>query len=395
MPRSQQRKKVKTVLAETQKVTWQTMGETAVILASVIVAYILIKGTGVLTFSAPVEGVVSLGAIVFVGLLAATSSCLAIVGGLLLSVSAHWHERMHSTSRWEKFQPLVLFNIGRLAGYFILGGLVGLLGKALTLSLHATGMLTVVVSLVMLFLGLQILRIVPKEYCRLPLPARMRAKIAELSKTHSSPMALALGALTFFLPCGFTQSMQLLALASGNFLSGGLIMLAFALGTLPSLLGISALSSVLQGKASRIFLKFSGAVVLLLGFLNLQSGLLLTGIDVPPLLGLHGLSQAAPAADPYVTVNGKGQQIISLYVSDRGYAPDSFTIAPGKETWVYAVARRALTGCANFLTAPAFNLITQVHPGGNWLGPIENPRQNFTLLCSAGILRAEVHVKNS
>ncbi len=380
-------------MAVERNVGWSAL-ETILVLGIVIAAYVFIKGTGILTFSAPVEGAVGLGAIVIVGLLAATSSCLAIVGGLLLSVSAQWNDTKKPLTRWERFQPLFLFNIGRLAGYFVLGGLVGLLGKVLTLSLHTTGVLTIIVALVMLLLGLRILRIVPKEYCRLPLPRPLQKKITSLSQSHSGSMAVLLGALTFFLPCGFTQSVQLLALASGSFLGGGLIMLAFAVGTLPSLLGISALSSLLEGKASHLFLKFSGAVVLLLGFLNLQSGLLLTGIDLPSI----AFSVSAPqqtSHDPYVSVNDKGQQIVTVYVSDTGYAPNSFTIQAGKETWVYAIARKALTGCANFLTAPAYNLVTQVKPGGNWLGPIENPQHNFTLLCSAGVLRAEVHVKNS
>ncbi|PIZ28832.1 sulfite exporter TauE/SafE family protein, partial [Candidatus Berkelbacteria bacterium CG_4_10_14_0_8_um_filter_39_42] len=41
-------------------------------------------------------------------------------------------------------------------------------------------------------------------------------------------MPMALGALTFLLPCGFTLTAEGLALISGNSLSGALIMLAFS-----------------------------------------------------------------------------------------------------------------------------------------------------------------------
>ena len=54
-------------------------------------------------------------------------------------------------------------------------------------------------------------------------------------------------------------------------------MLAFALGTLPALLSLSALSSFAKGAFQRHFLKFAGAAVILLGFMNIQYGLVLTG----------------------------------------------------------------------------------------------------------------------
>ncbi|MDR2416217.1 MAG: sulfite exporter TauE/SafE family protein [Candidatus Peribacteria bacterium] len=39
--------------------------------------------------------------------------------------------------------------------------------------------------------------------------------------------------MTFFVPCGFTFAMQLYAMQTGSFLSGGVVMLLFAVGTLP------------------------------------------------------------------------------------------------------------------------------------------------------------------
>ncbi|HCB52054.1 TPA: hypothetical protein DEP21_05855 [Patescibacteria group bacterium] len=56
------------------------------------------------------------------------------------------------------------------------------------------------------------------------------------------------GVLTFFLPCGFTLAMQILAISSGNFWMGGLIMGFFALGTLPGLLGIGGLLARAKGQ---------------------------------------------------------------------------------------------------------------------------------------------------
>jgi sulfite exporter TauE/SafE len=202
----------------------------------IIALYIILKRFGVFSLDSTTEGAMGFGTIFFVGLVAATSSCLAVVGGLLLSVSAQWAELHETDDRWTKLQPLLLFNAGRLGGYFLLGGLAGLLGRSLSLTPWGTGFLTALIAVVMIGLGLNILHIVPKNFCRIPLPRKMQARIHALSRSQNPFAALTLGALTFFLPCGFTQSMQLLALGSGSFFLGGMIMLVFALGTLPSLL---------------------------------------------------------------------------------------------------------------------------------------------------------------
>lgn len=363
----------------------------------VIALYLVMKYFGVFSFKSSVEGAVGLGTVFLIGLVAATSSCLAVVGGLLLSVSAKWCETNQTCTRWEKFRPLALFNIGRLGGYFLLGGLAGLLGKSLSLSPYATGVLTVTIAVVMIVLGLNILRILPKKYCRIPLPRAMTDRIHHLSQSESFAAPLVLGALTFFLPCGFTQSMQLLALGSGSFLAGGLIMFVFALGTLPALLGLSVVSSVVEGRAAQWFLSFSGAVVFLLGFLNLQSGFLLTGHD--PLALIPGLRPAVVAEannDPYVTIDAQGRQIMSMYVTSTGYSPENFTIRPGMETWIYAIAKDGVSGCASFLVDSTHGLQTAIKKGGNWLGPIAknelSPQTNFVITCSMGMLRANVHV---
>ena len=371
--------------------------EVGAMLIVILAFYKIFKNVGLFSLSGSVEGAMSYGAIFVVGLTAATSTCLAIVGGLLLSVSAKWTENFHPASRAEKFQPLLMFNAGRLLGYFVLGGVVGLLGTALTLTPRLTGYLTILIAIVMILLGLNILKIIPKRYCTLPLPRSFSRKIQDLSASKNPVMPAVLGALTFFLPCGFTQSMQLLALGSGSFLGGGMIMLLFALGTLPALLGISVASSMAEGKFARLFLTFSGALVLILGVINLQSGLLLSGIDAPPWLrsvaGTPSVAQAG--ADPYVTVNEQGQQIVTMYVSETGYSPSSFTIDPGRQTWIYAIAKDGVVGCASVMTAPAFNVSIPVKKGPNWLGPLPNPRKDFTVTCSMGMLRADIHVRGS
>ena len=380
--------------APEEKPDWSEVGGMVVL---IVAGYLLLKHFGVFSFAKNAEGIASLGAVFAVGLVAATSTCLAVVGGLLLAVAAKCTETHQSASRWHRFQPLLSFNVGRLAGYFLLGGIVGWIGTAITLSPQGTGILTLVIASVMIMLGLNILRIVPKRYCTIPLPRTMTNHIRSLSESHNMFAPALLGALTFFLPCGFTQSMQLLALGSGGFLQGGIVMLVFALGTLPALLGLSAMSSLAEGKTAHRFLIFSGTMVLILGIFNLQSGLLLSGVDaVGTIRTAFGRAPAiAQGSNPYVTVDAQGRQIVALTVNNTGYTPASITIDPGRQTWIYAVAPEGVGGCASVLTSPAHNLSTPIARGGNWLGPIENPRSDFVLTCSMGMMKANVYVRKS
>lgn len=365
---------------------WEGIG----MLLLVIVAYTIVGKRLLPSFDTSVGQVASLGGVFVVGALASMSSCLALVGGLLLSVSATYAQATQGQRASVRMTPLLQFNAGRIAGYVVLGGLVGVIGNSMTLSTHATGVVTLVLAVVMLSMGLSLLRIVPKNVCTIPLPRSWVQRLRSASSSRMPAMPFALGAATFFVPCGFTQSMQLLALASGSFTTGALIMGTFALGTLPALLGISVLSSAAEGRSGRLFIRFSGAVVTLLAIFNLQAGLVLSGVNIPEFGG--GL---AADSDPNVSINAQGQQIISLSVQNDGYSPASVTIDPNRETWIYASAKDRPSGCASMLTAPAFNLSVPVQKGGNWLGPIQNPTKDFLISCSMGMLRTNVHVRKS
>lgn len=365
--------------------------EIGVMLIVVLAAYQLGKHLNFFSFSATTEGFVGLGTVLLIGLTASTSSCLAMVGGLLLSVSSSWAKAHPTATSWEQFEPQLHFNFGRLLGYYVFGGLTGLLGQQLLLSVQGTGMLKMALSVLMIWLALTILGLVPKKYCRVPLPQALSRRIRALSTSSGMTAPLSLGALTYFIPCGFTQSMQILALASGNFWAGGAIMFVFALGTLPSLIGISYLSSFLHGKAGRFFATFAGSVSLLLGLGNLQSGLLLAGVNIP----IPSFTQTAMTAseDPNVSIDNNGQQIISVSVQSDGYSSNSFTIKAGTPTWIYATAPEVVTGCISNFTIPEFNISKFIRKGTNWIGPI-TPSKDFAFMCSMGMFKANVRVQS-
>ena len=162
-----------------------------------------------------------------------------------------------------------------------LGGLLGSIGSKINYSLSFTGYLTVVIALIMFYIGLQILGIVPNiTKLGFHLPKIFSRKIDDIDGNGSHFAPVLLGILTFFLPCGFTQSMQLAAVVSSSFITGALIMGFFALGTLPVLFSVGLGSTYAKKERMRLFNQIIGVVILFFAFYSFNSGLVLAGSPV-------------------------------------------------------------------------------------------------------------------
>lgn len=210
-----------------------------------------------------------------IGLIASVSSCLAIVGGLILSLSAKVAQDENTKTSKKQF---VLFHGGRLIGFAVLGGLLGLVGEAIGVNFTFSAILGILASTVMILLGLNLVGIIKKN--KATLPTGIFAYFRKIEHATIAPILIGIG--TFFLPCGFTQSMQVSALSSGSFVSGMFIMLAFALGTLPMLALLSFSSaSFAHSKYAPLFFKSAGIVVVGLGIFALLAGLAGLGIINP------------------------------------------------------------------------------------------------------------------
>lgn len=221
---------------------------------------------------------VSYGTAFVVGVIASISTCMAVVGGLVLSMSANF------AKEGDKVRPQMLFHIGRIVSFFLLGGAIGALGSAFELGTTGTFVLGLIVALVLLILGLNLLDIFPwMKKLQPTLPGFIGKRVHGLKNVNHTLTPVLLGIATFFLPCGFTQSMQIYALTTGSFWTGALTMLAFALGTLPVLALISFSSLGIHKKAqSGVFFKTAGLVVIFFGLFNLINSLVAIGL-VPPI----------------------------------------------------------------------------------------------------------------
>lgn len=241
-----------------------------------VAAFVLLQKIGIVSLVN--AGTVTYGTAFLIGVIASLSTCMAVVGGLVLSMSATF------AKEGDRVRPQLLFHGGRLASFVVVGGVIGAAGGAFTLGATTTSVLSMLIGVVMLVVGVNLLDVfhVAKRF-QLTTPKFIARHALRVSKMNHALTPLAVGVATFFLPCGFTQSMQLYTLTTGTFSRGAFTMLSFALGTLPVLALISFSSfSVRQGAKAGVFFKTAGLIVIAFALFNLINSMVVIGL-IPPV----------------------------------------------------------------------------------------------------------------
>src|SRR5258708_17586620 len=141
------------------------------------------------------------GLVFVIGLVASVSSCIAVTGGLLVAVAAKYNEASTALTPVQRMKPHIYFNAGRILSYTLLGGAIGALGSALTLSPEINGVLTLVASAVMILLRLQMLPLLTALTRFLPtMPKSVSHFIHDLAERDANGGPFVLCAPTFFPP---------------------------------------------------------------------------------------------------------------------------------------------------------------------------------------------------
>lgn len=286
------------------------------------------------------------------GMLAGLTFCAALVGGIILSLSKQWLDLYGQTdSTFKKLQPHLMFNAGRLISYAVLGGILGAIGGQLKISLTFTSVLVMAVSVLMLILGLQMLGVKSLRAFQFSLPKSLTGRLSDERKFKGRYLPLLAGAATFFLPCGFTITSQGLALLSGSFLQGALIMLFFALGTtLPMLLiGLAGVKFFRHKTFAATFLKTAGVLVLFFALFNLNAQFNVLGWPSLSNFTVKTNSQIKTADDGFPPIIA-GKQVLKMEASVKGYSPSYLKVREGIPVR-WEITDTGTSGCTNAVIA--------------------------------------------
>ncbi len=213
-------------------------------------------------------------ALFLVGLLGGTH-CVGMCGGIVGALS------MGAEGRWSLH---LAYNVGRILSYGAAGAIAGALGAAgmgLAGQEPARLVLYFLANLMLVALGLYLLGLTRAlaftERAGQSLWRRIQPLTRRFLPARSAAQAFPLGLLWGWLPCGLVYSALATALTAGSAGRGGLMMLAFGLGTLPNLL--------LAGMVLARLNEFVRRPVV-----RMASGLLVLGFGVYGFVGLMRLS---------------------------------------------------------------------------------------------------------
>lgn len=353
---------------------------------SLIIAFFLFEKLSLGKYVSVQEGS-ALPAFFMLGLVAGASSCAALVGGILLSMTKQWHELyIDSDSNAKKAQPHIMFHTGRLLSYAVLGGMLGLIGDVISLNNTTVySILVIVISVVMFLLALQMLDVKWAHSFRLRAPKFVGRFVSEESNFQGRFMPFVTGVLTFFLPCGFTLIAQSIALTTGSFIQGGLIMFLFALGTFPllALISMSGLKFNSKPYLTARFNKIAGLLIVFFVIYNINSQLNVLGLPSLSDIKLRGESKV----ESIVELDEQGEQRISMIAQGFEYLPTSSMVIRQGVLTTLVVDNKGIQGCGAFMAARGlFDGYVQLKYGENIVTFTPKQKGTYKVTCSMGMV---------
>lgn len=195
--------------------------------------------------------------------------CLGMCGGLV----SGFFMKLGAKGPW----PYLAYHGARVGIY----GAVGVVAAAIGAVLVSTGqiglwqgVLQIIAGIIVILLGLDLLGVSPVRNRLGFAPIAWLRKQFTLA-VQKGPVVGALigGAINGLMPCSMTMAMAVKATTVPSIVEGGLLMLAFGAGTLPSMLSASVLFGKLGPRLRGWLLKGAALFVIALGVSTLWQGL--------------------------------------------------------------------------------------------------------------------------
>lgn len=337
-------------------------------LAVIILLYYLLQHFGILNLLVPsmlADSQMSYGMLFIVGLLTSVH-CIAMCGGIHLSQCIPSRNAENtSSSRINVIMPSVLYKRG--TGSFVYGSRIcawrsrndsdrRIRGSGMPLLLQ--GILKITAGLFMVIMGINMLGIFPAlRKLQIRFPRKSVIKINQKKRTEKRPFVV--GLLNGLMPCGPMQSMQIIALGSGNPISGALAMLMFSLGTVPLMLGLGSLVSALGKKYTKLVMQTGAILVVVLGLAMLSQGAGLAGIRLDRI---SQVSDGAKELDTAVIAQSGNIQYVESNL-DFGTYPEITVYTGIPVKWTINVPEDVINGCNYKMIVKTYGITHEFTPG--------------------------------
>lgn len=362
----------------------------------------------------------NLWAIFLTGLTTGGVSCAAVQGGLLASIIANQKkqelDQKDQTNKLNKnkktttetltkidqldWLPVSMFLSSKFISHVILGFLLGGLGSVVAIDLGLQIALQIFTALFMFATAMNFLDVHPIfRHLAFQPPKFLRKLVKDSSKNQALFAPATLGLFSVFIPCGVTQSMEVLAIASGSPIQGALIMGTFVLGTSPlfALLGIA--TAKLTESWREVFNKTAAAILISLAIYSLNATLIV--LDSPITIGkitekitwFFSDERFSQKTIENQAVKQEGNlQKVTIEIKNNGYLPKSFKVKRGIPVEL-TLSSGNVYSCAQAFVFREFDINTVVKANSNKtfnFTPTEKGK--FTFSCSMGMYTGVMEV---
>ncbi len=222
------------------------------------------------------------GLVMLLGFLGSFGHCVGMCGPLTVAFSLPQQPGTKTSFSQQLYYHSVL-NLARITSYVLVGAGIGAIGSVLIaggqfagIDSHLRHGFAIVTGILLIWMGL--FQISPQRFPKIPyfhpllqggLHERLSNAMSHLARQPSWLTPALLGLTWGFMPCGFLYAAQVKAVETGDLWKGAMTMLAFGLGTLPSMVGIGLFTSMMsRDRRSQLF-RLGGWVMLVIGCITL------------------------------------------------------------------------------------------------------------------------------
>lgn len=402
----------------------------------VVAAFLILSALGVSTTTGSfplAEQGMGLFMLFVIGLLTSVH-CVAMCGGINLSqcipavtaaasaAAASATGGASTPSKLTAALPSLIYNVGRIISYTVVGALVGLLGSAITFNGAFKGTIQLLAGVFMVLMALSMLGILPGlRRFALHLPTPLAKLVGRESTGAGKRGPLIVGLLNGLMPCGPLQAMQLYALSTASPLEGALSMFAFSVGTVPLMFALGLLSSVLTERFTKKLMLAGASLVMLLGLFMFSNGWALSNLPAVPNVttiiqtlqdgyaGNGGVTAGSGAGAGEAGGSGSGagdqtnadtqnigipegdMQVVKSTLTTRKYPAIQVT-AGVPVRWEIEAPAGSITGCNNSFSVPDLNIEHVFHEGTNIIEFTPKKTGTFPYSCWMGMIRSTITV---
>ena len=410
-------------------------------LGIIVFLYFLLQHFGILNYLAPAslaDAQMGYSMLFVIGLITSVH-CIAMCGGINLSQTLQKKTESSASVSRAMFQNAVAYNAGRVISYTIIGGILGgigaLTGMAGTLQTSSffQGLLKLLAGALMVVMGINMLGLFPKLrrfHLRIPLPLFQKDKQNGNPKRNSNgnpkggnasykrKTPFIIGLFNGLMPCGPLQSMQIVALASANIVTGALSMFFFALGTIPLMLGFGSIVAGLGKRFTKQVLKCGAILVVVMGLSMMSQGTALSGMNSKintlfsakreTAMETSDRNDSTNLSSPNNLNNLNSQNNSDAsdtnlekddiqYVSstlESGHYPDITVKAGTPVKWTIHAEKSSINGCNYKILLPDFDTECVFEEGDNTIEFTPQKTGVYTYSCWMGMITGKIYVES-